>query len=207
MATQESETEITLSALGNLAFCALVALGIARQDGIAGNPLAEHLFLVRWLATAQKQKRFPKSVASDISLLLKKGRDVGLNCNLRRKIKYIWSSCTTTLNTQSDLFRLTYVTEQLRDKGWKNYILDSKAWRNNLNVMIPQTSGYYIEKSALHNAYSDTGRLIHPIEICFFGDIDLLITLMTQSGIRTKTLEIEDVFHRIILIPSTQEHT
>ncbi|WP_369605996.1 hypothetical protein [Serratia marcescens] len=38
--TQGNEPEITLSALSNLAFCALVALGIARQDGIASTPLS-----------------------------------------------------------------------------------------------------------------------------------------------------------------------
>ncbi|WP_241766709.1 hypothetical protein [Serratia marcescens] len=43
----------TTSALSHLAFCALAAL--ARQDGIAGPPYAENLFLIRWLATAQKR--------------------------------------------------------------------------------------------------------------------------------------------------------
>lgn len=65
--TESVTTENTTSALSHLAFCALAALGLARQDGIAGTPYAENLFLIRWLATAQKQKRFPKSVAVDIS--------------------------------------------------------------------------------------------------------------------------------------------
>ncbi|MBX9489755.1 hypothetical protein J8Z82_20035 [Yersinia enterocolitica] len=38
--------ENTTSALSHLAFCALVALGIARQDGMAGTPYAENLFLI-----------------------------------------------------------------------------------------------------------------------------------------------------------------
>ncbi|WP_199635069.1 hypothetical protein JEM67_00045 (plasmid) [Serratia sp. PAMC26656] len=49
------KTENTTSALSHLAFCALAALGVARQDGIASTPYAENLFLIRWLATAQKQ--------------------------------------------------------------------------------------------------------------------------------------------------------
>jgi hypothetical protein len=68
--TESVTTENTTSALSHLAFCTLAALGLARQDGIAGTPYAENLFLIRWLATAQKQKRFPKSVAVDISWLL-----------------------------------------------------------------------------------------------------------------------------------------
>ncbi|WP_410233447.1 hypothetical protein [Serratia marcescens] len=33
---------------------------------MAGTPYAENLFLIRWVATAQKQKRFLRSVAIDM---------------------------------------------------------------------------------------------------------------------------------------------
>ncbi|MBH3134763.1 DUF2913 family protein [Serratia marcescens] len=91
---QSNPPEITLSALSHLAFCALVGLGIARQEGVASTPLTEHLFLVRWLATAQKQKRFPKCVAIDIALLLEQGRRKGPASKLREKLQYLWRSCT-----------------------------------------------------------------------------------------------------------------
>lgn len=80
---QGNEPEITLSALSNLAFCALVALGIVVT------PLAEHLFLIRWLATAQKQKRFPKCVAIDIAHLLEQGRKKGPASKLCEKLQYL----------------------------------------------------------------------------------------------------------------------
>lgn len=69
--------------LANLAFCALVALQTAVQDSSVASPMAEHLFIVRWLATAQKQKRFPKTVAMDIQLLLDKGRKQGIGAKLK----------------------------------------------------------------------------------------------------------------------------
>ncbi|MER5130294.1 DUF2913 family protein [Serratia marcescens] len=116
--THGSDAETTLKALSNLAFSALLALDIARKASIATTPLAEHLFLVRWLATAQKQKRFPKCVAIDIALLLSQGKRPGPTCDLRKKLQYLWQSCTApSLNTQSDLLLLNYVTERLRDKG------------------------------------------------------------------------------------------
>lgn len=117
LASQVSAPNTTWSALSNLAFCALVALGIARRHGIAETPLAEHLFLVRWLAMAQKQKRFPKCVAIDIAHLLEQGRKKGPSSNLRKKLQYLWESCTEALIRQSDLFRLAYVTEKLREQG------------------------------------------------------------------------------------------
>lgn len=202
VATQGSQTEVTLTALSNLAFCALIALEIARKEGNVCTPLAEHLFLVRWLATAQKQKRFPKCVAIDIAFLLDQGRRVGPNCNLRKKLQYLWQSCTAPLSKQSDLFRLTYVTEKLREKGWENYTLDNKTWRSKKMMVSTLVSGYYTEERTLHNAYSADGDLIHPVELRIIGDINLLLSLMSQSGISTKLMERDDFFHRVILIPS-----
>ncbi|MEX3099177.1 DUF2913 family protein, partial [Serratia ureilytica] len=70
--TKSVSTDNTTAALSHLAFCALAAFGLARQDGIVGTPYAENLFLIRWLATAQKQKRFPKRVAVDLTWLLER---------------------------------------------------------------------------------------------------------------------------------------
>lgn len=59
---------------GHLAWCALVALALARQYGGVLSPAQENLFLTRWLATALKQQRFSRDVAPDIEWLLKQGR-------------------------------------------------------------------------------------------------------------------------------------
>jgi hypothetical protein len=69
--------ESTVAALSHLAFCALVALALARQEGAAGTPWAENLFLTRWLATAQKQKRFPRCVAPRYCPLTRAGAQPG----------------------------------------------------------------------------------------------------------------------------------
>jgi hypothetical protein len=120
--------ESTVAALSHLAFCALVALALARQDGAAGTPWAENLFLTRWLATAQKQKRFPRCVATDIALLLERGRSQGPAAGLRQKFDYLWRSCSGDIATQSDLFRLTYATEVLKDDVWGSRVVSAKAW-------------------------------------------------------------------------------
>lgn len=53
----------SLADLAHFAWCALVGLRLAQQDGLARSPLTIHTFLVRWLADVQKQRRFPRSVA------------------------------------------------------------------------------------------------------------------------------------------------
>ncbi|EDF0513819.1 DUF2913 family protein [Salmonella enterica subsp. enterica serovar Enteritidis] len=55
---------------GHLAWCALVALALARQNGDVLSPAQENLFLTRWLATALKQRRFSREVTPDIEWLL-----------------------------------------------------------------------------------------------------------------------------------------
>ncbi len=76
----------------HLAWCALVALALARQNGDVVSPVQENLFLTRWLATALKQRRFSRDVAPDIEWLLKQGRQLGVNAKLARKLNYLWRS-------------------------------------------------------------------------------------------------------------------
>lgn len=122
----------TLQDLGHLAFCALIALHTAVQQGAVTSPMAEHLFLVRWLATAQKQKRFPRSVAIDIQLLLEKGRKQGIDAKLRTHFEYVWHSCSGELKHQNDLFRLTYAIESLKAQGWRNELVTQTEWDNGI---------------------------------------------------------------------------
>ncbi|HDR2681777.1 TPA: DUF2913 family protein [Enterobacter mori] len=64
--------------LAHFAWCALVALRTAQQDGQALSPLRMHAFLLRWLTVAYNQKRFPRAIASDIESLVGLGGPVGL---------------------------------------------------------------------------------------------------------------------------------
>lgn len=151
----------TVKDLAHLAFCALVALHTAIQQGTVTSPMAEHLFLVRWLATAQKQKRFPRSVALDIQQLLDKGRKQGIEAKLRTRLDYVWHSCTGELKHQNDLFRLTYAIESLKAQGWRNELMTQTEWDNGI-IEGPEPA-LYVVKSALNAAFTSEGRLITPL--------------------------------------------
>lgn len=66
---------------GYLAWCALVALTLARKDGDVLSPAQENLFLTLWLATVLKQWRFSHDVTPDIEWLLRQ-RAAGLQAQL-----------------------------------------------------------------------------------------------------------------------------
>ncbi|QMR43134.1 DUF2913 family protein (plasmid) [Klebsiella aerogenes] len=94
-----------------------VALQLAHQDGLALSPLMTHTFLLCWLATAHKQRRFPRTVAPDIENLLTLGRQRGPAAKLLQRLKYLHNSCTSPVKLQSELFRLTYAIESLKASG------------------------------------------------------------------------------------------
>ena len=102
---------------GHLAWCALVALALARKNGDVLSPVQENLFLTRWLAAALKQRRFSRDVTPDIEWMLKQGRQLGVRANLASKLDYVWRSCTGELTEQNDMFRLTYALETAKRHG------------------------------------------------------------------------------------------
>ena len=76
----------------HLAWCGLVVLQLARRDGSVITPAQESLFLTRWLAVVEKQRRFRKELAGDIRWLLKEGREKGVRADLPGKLEYLWLS-------------------------------------------------------------------------------------------------------------------
>ncbi|MGK3213231.1 DUF2913 family protein [Enterobacter kobei] len=96
---------------GHLAWCALVALHTAREDGLIQSESQENLFICRWFAQAKKQRRFSRDVATDIDWVIREGRTLGVRARLRHKLDYLWRSCTGEISHQNYLFRLTYALE------------------------------------------------------------------------------------------------
>ena len=143
--------EQTVTALAHFAWCALVALRTAQQDGQALSPLSTHAFILRWLTVAYKQKRFPRAIASDIEGLLTLGRNKGLAASLFSRLEYLWSSCTGPVSAQSDLYRLTYAIEQLKSRGWVNAAVSDRDWDNETLLVLEYSdaNALLVRKSAL----------------------------------------------------------
>lgn len=165
--------EHTVAELAHFAWCALVALRTAQQDGQALSPLSTHTFLLRWLTVAYKQKRFPRAIATDLEGLLTLGRNKGLAVSLLNRLEYLWRSCTEPVSAQSDLYRLTYAIERLKSQGWVNAAVNDRDWGNEA-LLVQEYSGtgaLLVRKSALTHGFSDEGKLIAPIEFLVTGDL------------------------------------
>lgn len=168
---------------GHLAWCALVALALARQKGDVLSPAQENLFLTRWLATALKQRRFSRDVTPDIEWLLKQGRQLGVNAKLASKLNYLWRSCTGELSEQNDLFRLTYALETAKDMHWNYRLLGDREWSGRYAVALNTgVNGIYLSRSNLDVAFDDSGRQINPLTARLTGNVAGVMKLFERCG-------------------------
>lgn len=148
-----------------------MALRLAQQEGQALSPLTIHTFLVRWLADAQKQRRFPRSVATDIDSLLRLGRQKGPAAGLLKRLEYLWQSCTEPVTQQSDLFRLTHAIEYLRSQGWINAVVADEEWEPaSLYAEYTDVSALLVRKSELQRHFNEQGQQTAPVEFVVAGE-------------------------------------
>lgn len=191
--------EQTVADLAHLAWCALVALRLTQHDGQPLSPLTTHTFLLRWLATAQKQRRFPRSVAADIEGLLRLGRQKGPAAGLHKRLEYLYESCSSPVSRQSDLFRLTYAIEALKAQSWINATVDDHEWDlTALAAEYTDVSALLVKKSELVRCFADDGRLVAPLAFMVKGDENTFTDIMQAqrlTAVRT------DVKHMVTLIP------
>lgn len=168
---------------GHLAWCALTALALARQDGGLLSPAQENLFLTRWLATALKQRRFSRDVAPDIEWLLKQGRQLGVRAKLPSKLDYLWRSCTGELSEQNDLFRLTYALEMAKDMHWNYRLLSDREWSGRYAVaMNAGVDSIYVSRTSLDVAFDENGGQTTLLTVRLTGNIAGLMKLLNRCG-------------------------
>ncbi|MEY0256224.1 DUF2913 family protein [Morganella morganii] len=170
--------------LGRMAYAALAALKLAQHDGMAGqSDQAENLFLVRWLKTALKQKRFHRCVAADLVWLSNLGQKRVMTAKLRQRLDYLWKSCCCDIPAQSALFRLTYATEMLKNTGWSGEVLSSDLWdkiRQKSPLPAQENPVFYISRDTLDEGFDDTGAQTGLLEFLVAGDPEQFEAVMKQ---------------------------
>ncbi|HDG8094051.1 TPA: DUF2913 family protein [Klebsiella oxytoca] len=176
--------EQTVADLAHLAWCAQVALRLAQQEGQAQSSLTAHTFLLRWLAGAQKQRRFPRSVAKDIDSLLRLGRQKGPAADLPQRLQYLWNSCTEPVSQQSELFRLTHAIEHLKSQGWVNAVVADEEWQpQTLFDEYAVSAAFLVRKSELGCKFEVSGRLAGEVEFMVVGDSRMVVDALSARGL------------------------
>ncbi|MGJ3290527.1 DUF2913 family protein [Klebsiella sp. PL-2018] len=195
-----------LNKAGDLAWCGLIALALAKRDGIVQSASQENLFLTRWLATALKQRRFPRNVTPDIEWLLDQGRTLGTKARLPEKLDYLWRSCNGKLCDQNDLFRLTYAFELARDAGWIYRLMSDREWTGRYAVKLNAgVNGIFALRSSIDNGFEGNGRVRYPLAVRITGNIDAVTELFATCG-WTVTLDKDNAVGRAYtLLPTVKD--
>lgn len=184
------------TSIGHLAWCGLIALQLARQDGVISTSAQESLFLTRWLAVAEKQRRFRKELASDIRWLLREGREKGVRADLPGKLEYLWRSGSADLLAQNDLYRLQHALQVVQTAGWVYMLLADCEWQGRkARRLNPSVSGLYLVKNALHAGFDHAGQQTKLLPARITGDLSALDSLLQRSGWRREPDDASPLLH------------
>ncbi|MCY1700946.1 DUF2913 family protein [Lelliottia sp. SL45] len=182
--------EKNLPALGHFAWCALVALRLAQRDGQAQSPLMEHAFLMRWLGTAQRQKRFSRAIAGEIEDLLRFGRQKGAGAQLQQRLEGVLTASNGQGQEQSELHRLTFAIDRLKSQGWINAVVTDKEWRReSLQREYAGERAMLVRKSELVRQFSDAGRLMAPVTFMVTGEPDVVCDTLFAFALLSEVAE------------------
>ena len=169
--------------LESFTWCALVACKIAIADKKINSEMDSHRFLMTWLKTAQKQKRFPRTVARDIDYFIVYGSRHGVASKLADKIEYMYRSCGD-ITQQSDLFRLTYVTELLKDRAWSVQMQSERDWGR---MKCAPTGCTLSLRDTLSAQFDHGGWMKEPVPLRLWGDsLETAIQLFKQYHLKLK---------------------
>ncbi|HHX3382679.1 TPA: DUF2913 family protein [Salmonella enterica] len=167
----------------HLVWCAMIALRLARQDGRVQSEQQENLFITRWFADAERQRRFSRDVATDIRWMLQQGRSLGVRAQLARKLDYIWRSTTGNILEQTDLFRLTWGLETTKSQQWVYHVLSDPEWLRLRRLSLnPDVCAVYIPKTALERAFSEEGKQTAPVPVRITGNVEAFEVLLASCA-------------------------
>lgn len=177
-----TDTEQT-ARTSHMAWCALIALHTARQDGHAHSEAQQNLFITRWLAEAQRTRRFPREVARDIAWLLKQGRTLGVRAKLPFKLDFLWQATTGSLEAQPDLYRLSHALDTAREYHWLYQVLSDEQWQGRKRLTLnPDVNGIYLLKSSLDAAFNEAGKQCAPVRVRITGNVSGFQALLENCG-------------------------
>lgn len=157
----------------HLAWCALIALHLVRQEGVVQSELQENIFICRWLAEARRTRRFHRETAPDLEWLLREGRTLGVQAQLPDKLEYLWKTINGKPEEQPALSQLIQILNTARRSGWNYYVLSPGQWQEwRRSPLSPDINAIFVSKALLESAFDDAGNQLSPVPVRLTGKTD-----------------------------------
>lgn len=94
------------------------------------------------------------------------------------------------VSAQSDLYRLTYVIEQLKSEGWVNAVVSDREWGTEaLTEEYRDIDALLVRKSALTDGFSDEGKLVAPVEFQVTGNLSACMAVFQSHALPAVVLK------------------
>lgn len=95
-----------------------------------------------------------------------------MTSKLKFRLEYLWRSRCCDIANQSNLFRLIYATELLKDLGWDSMVLSEDRWQKLIvkKTIVTVIPTFYVTQSSLITGFSDEGKQINSVDFWGLGD-------------------------------------
>ncbi|EBL8291908.1 hypothetical protein DLP14_14745 [Salmonella enterica] len=197
-----ADTKGSTPDIAHLAWCALIALALAQQEGKARSPMTTHTFLLNWLSTAQKQRRFSRSVSQKLEMLLNLGRQKGIAANLHDNLTVLWQAGYTPVRQDSSLLRLISSIQQLKTNKWVNDAITDEEWH--IPTLLEEychISALLVKKSELHHHFDDEGALLGSLAFLVTGNTATPLATFKDAGLSARVEKQHENWGMLILEP------
>ncbi|MCZ4061044.1 DUF2913 family protein [Pantoea sp. LMR881] len=170
-------------AIAHFAWCALIALHIARKEGEIDHPHSEHFFLLEWLGKALKQHTFNKCTEAEIRWLLNQALMFGEQFDLLSKLNLLWNTSSGAIKDESDLIHLTQAVDKIKTASWDYGLLTADEWNLNIRSRAEyHKNALLLLRSSLDKAFDQTGKQTEAIMAIASGQIKRLKDILEAFG-------------------------
>ncbi|MEZ3499843.1 DUF2913 family protein [Pantoea sp. KPR_PJ] len=170
-------------AIAHFAWCALIALHIARKEGAIDTLHAEHVFLLKWFGNALRQHTFNECTEAEIRWLLHQALMFGQPFNLPGKLNLLWNASSGAIEEGSDLLHLTQAVENIKAAGWDYALLTAEEWQTSIRHRAEyHRNALLLLRSSVDNAFDQTGKQKAEIMAIASGQLKWLKTMLEACG-------------------------
>ncbi|CAM6685792.1 TPA: DUF2913 family protein [Klebsiella pneumoniae] len=145
----------------HVSYCLLVAIGIERKYGRVNSHYQQQCFIDDWLKRALDKKLFPVTAKFFLEKMKKQNGSAAQGAEILKNCLSRWNFWQSVILNQSDLVKISYFCEELKQSGWQGNSMTPGEWGTPFNVMSGKH--YFTQKQSLRDVFSSSGKLLSPL--------------------------------------------
>ena len=147
----------------HIAFCALVSLGIHKKYHGINSFLQENIYILRWLNTAKREKRFSQTHIPYLDKLVELTNQHMSTSSMKKKLESFYHLPLPEHIAQSEYYQFSMAQESLKISGYPWFNLSTHELKKKLNSFSGQ--GIFTEKHAFNFAFPLQDKMTAPLRM------------------------------------------